>query len=126
MAIQETNLPVETEYNNSELRTRVYFNGYFDIELKVDSSTHEYVYSWFLREMGDGASAEAFTHSLITIAYENKLNPLDLLNQFEQQEGVSVNSLMAALINRTRRDTSLLGIKTPTTTNPTVARNILP
>jgi len=126
MAIQNTNLPVETEYNDLELRSQVYFDGYYDIEMKVDPSVHDAVYSYFLREMGNGASAEAMTHSLMTIAYQNNVQPLDLVDQFISQDGVSVSALMAALINKTRGDTSLIGLKEPKPTNPKIARNILP
>ena len=125
MSTKNTNLPVDQDLSSAEQRTLVFFNGYFDESITVDSSVHDTVYSFFLRQTNDPQSANAFTHSLITISNQLDVKPLDLLDQFGNT-GLSVDKTMAALINDTRRNTSLIGLKQPTTATPAVARNILP
>lgn len=125
MSTQNTNLPVDQDLSSSEQRTLVFFNGYFDESITVNSSVHDTVYSFFLRQTSDPQSANAFTHSLITISNQLNVNPTDLLDQFNGA-GITVNKFMAALINDTRRNTSLIGLKQPTVASPIVARNILP
>jgi len=125
MNTQNTNLPVSNPTKSEEL-TQTYFNGYFDEEITIDASLHDAIYSFFLRELGDKSSANAFTHSLITISNETNTNPMDLLDQFTSSNGISINTFMAALINTTRRNTSLIGLNQPKTSNTVVARNILP
>lgn len=125
MNTQNTNLPVSNPTKSEEL-TQTFFNGYFDEEITIDASLHDTIYSFFLRELGDKSSANAFTHSLITISNETNTNPMDLLDQFTSSNGISINTFMAALINTTRRNTSLIGLNQPKTSNTVVARNILP
>jgi len=124
--LQDTNLPVDLEQNTSDEKTQSFFNGYFDVPLNVPPSTTDAVRSFFLREVRNEEAANALAHSVITIAYENQVEPMDIIEEFQQQEGIAVTDLMAALINRTRRDTSLIGIKEPRLANANVARNILP
>jgi hypothetical protein len=54
------------------------------------------------------------------------MNPLTVLADFQQMTSTQLNNYLAAFLNINRVPTSLIGIKSQATTNPVIARTILP
>jgi hypothetical protein len=110
---------------NTEVVKKVVFDGYRNVEISINPDAYNAIKSFFLKEIGDKDAAEAMAQSLMAISADTNIDPMKLLDEISSQEGVSVNALMAALINRTRSNTSLLGIKEPKKPTNFVARNII-
>lgn len=90
----------------------------------VDSNRQDAVYAFFMSTTKNPAAANSLTQALNIAARDLNVDVMELLNEFTNRTELEVNAIMAAIINRTRRNTSLLGVKQPRQTNRYVARNI--
>jgi hypothetical protein len=106
--------------------TQVFFNGYFSQPLQVSDDVWGQVYGYFLTLTNSTDAASALAQSIITLSYNNNLNPLDLLKKFQENpDSSSVKNLLVSFFNSAKGATSKLGYKKLNSTAPTVVRNIL-
>jgi len=107
--------------------TQVFFNGYFSQPIQVSDAVWGQVYGYFYTLTNDVDSASSLAQSVITLTYNNNLNPLDLIQQFQANPNTNnTKSLLISFFNNAKGATSKLGYNKNTTTAPLVARNIIP
>lgn len=90
----------------------------------TDSNRQDAVFAFFMSTTNNAAAARSLTEALNLAAKDLNVDVMELLNEFTNRTELEINAIMAAIINRTRRNTSLLGVKQPRQTNRYVARNI--
>ena len=117
------NLP-DTSAETKSLRQL--FNGSFYQSVPVDQDTYSIIYGFFLDRTGLEESANALTQAVLTLGYNNKLNPLDVLKEFDKAATQSdFKKVMIALLNTGRIPTSKIGYNRGTVQNKWVVRNIV-
>lgn len=117
------NLPA----NNSNTKVEQMFNGAFYQHIPVDEGTYTVVYSFFLDKMnGIEDIAKTISQALIVSCYNTKLNPLNLLNEFDKVATESAfKRQLIAVLNKNRYPSSKLGYSRGITPNKWVQRNIV-
>ena len=103
------------------------FNGAFYQNITVNDSTYNLIYGFFLDRTNSKDAADALTSSLITLGYNNKINPVDLLKEFDKTTSESdFKKLLLSIFNSGRLSTSKLGYTRAGNTNQWTDRTILP
>jgi hypothetical protein len=117
-----SNLPnTSTEVQNNKRL----FNGSFYQVASVTEETYNIVLSFFFERTKDRQSADMLTQSLVTLGYNNKLNPLDILKEFDKPTSDSdLKKVMIAVLNSSRFPTSKLGYQGEILPNKWTSRNI--
>lgn len=119
-----SNLPNTNQENNN---LKQLFNGAFYQNINIDSDSYDIIYGFFLDRTGNKDAANALTSSLITLGSNVKLNPLDLLQDFDKATSESdFKRVLLALFNSGRISTSKLGYNKNVLGNQWVNRTILP
>ena len=89
-----------------------FFNGYYSQPIQVSDDVWTQVYGYFYNITNNVEAANALAQSLLTLTYNNKLNPLDLLQQFQKNPNNSdVKTLLISFFNNIKGSTSKLGYK---------------
>jgi hypothetical protein len=115
-----TNLP-ETTSNTIQI-----FNGYTNNQTEIDSEVYGKVYAFFAAKTTSAAAAQQLTKNIILLTYDNKLDPLKIINDFNKAANESdLKTLLIAFFNSLRPSTSKLGFSGNNYTNQWVQRNIL-
>ena len=90
--------------------TQVFFNGYFNQPLQVSDAVWQQIYGYFYNLTNSADAANALAQSVISLTYNNNLNPLDLIKQFQQNPNSnSVKTLLISFFNSIKGSTSKLG-----------------
>jgi len=119
-----SNLP-DTSNQTSSLKQL--FNGAFYQNINIDQSSYDIIYGFFLDRSGSKEAANSLTSSLVTLGHSNKINPLDLLKEFDKTANESdFKKVLLALFNSGRISTSKLGYNRNVVGNQWVNRTILP
>ena len=106
--------------------TSVFFNGYFSQPLQVSDALWGQVYGYFYTLTNSADAANALAQSVITLTYNNNLDPLAVLSQFQAApNNTNIKQLLISFFNSAKGSTSKLGYKRNNTTAPTVAKNII-
>jgi hypothetical protein len=106
--------------------TQVFFNGYFNQPLQVSDAVWQQIYGYFYNLTNSADAANALAQSVISLTYNNNLNPLDLIKQFQQNPNSnSVKTLLISFFNSIKGSTSKLGYQKPSSVSPVVSKNIL-
>lgn len=117
------NLPNDSQETQS---LRQLFNGSFYQSVPVDEGTYSIIYGFFLDRTNLPEAAESLTQSILTIGFNNKVNPLDVLKEFDKAATDSdFKKIMIALVNTGRIATSKVGYNRGTTVNKWVQRTII-
>lgn len=112
--------------NTQQTDTQVFFNGYFSQPLQVSDAVWGQVYGYFFTLTKNSDAASALAQSVITLTYNNNLNPLDLIQQFQANPNSNnIKNLLVSFFNSAKGATSKLGYKKNNSIPPSVARNIL-
>jgi len=117
-----TNLPQEQEQQE---QTLMYFNGYFDQPVRITANEQDLIVSYFFKITNDEEAAKSLASAVITIADQNNVAPMEVLDEIRSNDGLTATKNVALLLNSTRRNTSLVGYKQARSSNPKVSRNIL-
>ena len=113
--------------NNQQTDTQVFFNGYFSQPIQVSEALWGQVFGYFYNLTQSVDAASSLAQSVITLSYNNKLEPLDIIKQFQTNPtSNNTKSLLISFFNNAKGATSKLGYNKNTTTAPNVARNIIP
>ena len=82
--------------------------------------------NYFFNKTNLKESAEALTQTVLAVSYNTKINPLDILNEFDKAPNNSdLKKLMISVFNTSRGSTSKIGFGDGTTINRWVSRNIV-
>jgi hypothetical protein len=103
------------------------FNGAFYQEVPINENVYSIVYSFFLEKMnGLQDVAQSLTQILVAVCYNNKLQPLDILKEFDKATSESsFKRILINVLNTNRYPSSKLGYSKDTYTNKSVLRNIV-
>lgn len=111
--------------STSLTKTTNYFNNYFQTPVAVDQNINDSILSFFEEQTGNKESAKLLVQTVIETAKANREDPITVLNKFQKMPIGELNALLAAYLNTTRVNTSLLGVKKTPLTNPFVERSII-
>lgn len=119
----ENNLPTTSSETQS---LRQLFNGSFYQSVPVDEGTYSIIYGFFLDRTALPEAAESLTHTTLTIGFNNKVNPLDILKEFDKSATDSdFKKILIALLNTGRVETSKVGYNRGNVVNKWAKRNII-
>lgn len=111
--------------SNDDKRHR-YFDSYYTKTPSVDPA-HFDIVSGFLEGRGyDKTTKDNLSITLLEIAKEQKVDPLELIKQLETvSDTFKLNTLICILMNTSRNRTSVLGFNHTKTINKNIERTLL-
>jgi len=78
------NIPSSTAITTAtDLSTDIFFNGYFSQTIQVSDAVWGQIYGYFIGLTKNSESANALSQAVIAICYNNNLDPLTLLTEFQ-------------------------------------------
>jgi hypothetical protein len=103
------------------------FNGAFYQEVPMSENVYSVVFAFFLEKMNNLQDvAQSLTQILIAVCYNNNLQPLDILKEFDKATSESsFKRILINVLNTNRYPSSKLGYSRDSATNKWVARNIV-
>jgi len=113
--------------NNVEsTNTQTFFNGYFTQPIQISEMVYQQVYNFFLTKMRDPGAASSLSQAVLTLTYNNNLNPLDVIADFgKAADSSDLKQLLIAFFNATKGSTSKLGYQLNQSTSAFAKRNIV-
>ena len=126
---KNTALPVNTlksgKLSNDEKRQK-YFDNYYTAVQSVDPAQFDIVLGFLDGRGYDDAVKKNLAITILEIAKEQNVNPIDLIDQLSTvEDSLQLNTLLCILLNTSRNRTSILGFQKTTSINNTVKRTIL-
>lgn len=113
---------------SEDITVRV-FNQFYNLDLVVDASQYDTVYAYFAGLTTNQRVAKTYTEILFIVANVTQENVLDLLQTFQNQDGMNAMNMalsMAYYLNTlSPNKTVLYGVNNPLVPNETVQRNIV-
>lgn len=127
--IKNTALPVNSLQQGkltADQKRQKYFDNYYTSVKSVDPAQFDIVLG-FLKGRGfDETVQRNLAISILEIAKEQNINPLDLIEQLDQvKEAIQLNTLLCLILNTARNRTSVIGFDKPKVLNNTIKRTIL-
>ena len=120
-----SNLPGTLDTPTNSAMTQL-FNGVYYQSVLIDQGSYDLIYGFFLDKTGLAASADSLTQALISIGFSNKVNPTDILKEFDKATTESdIKKILIALFNGSKMPTSKVGYKKNVAQNKWVIRNIV-
>jgi hypothetical protein len=114
------------ENKTDSAKTQTFFNGYFTQPIQISETVYQQVYNFFLTKMQDSSAASSLTQAVLTLTYNNNLNPLDVISDFGKASGSSdLKQLLIAFFNATKGSTSKLGYQNNQNISTFAKRNIV-
>lgn len=110
---------------SSSNKTTAFFNNYFSSVPPVNSNTNDAIVNFFEKQTGDSESAKILADAVINTAYQQKEDPLKVLDQFRELGEGELNVYLALYLNLSRVNSSLLGVKNVPKTNKYIQRSII-
>lgn len=102
-----------------------YFNNYFMPNYTVSSEIDGVVISFFESMTGNKETAKVLASAVIFTSLAQKMNPMEVLKQFESIPMNKLNAYVAMFLNLNRVGTSLLGVNNEQKISKYVQRSIL-
>lgn len=112
-----------TNYNIDQT-VRV-FDSFYEYDVNIPVNEYDVVYSYFRSQMSTEVAAGNFTVSLFRVAEETKIPALTLLQEFQGNNGVSLDINLAYYLNLIRNRATLLGVGMPLQSNFYAARLVV-
>jgi len=126
---QNTAIPVNTSSSgklSEDQKRQKFFDNYYTKVQSVDPAQFDVVLGFLEGRGYDDTVKRNLAISLLEIAKEQNINPIDLIEQLKTiEDSLQLNTLLCILLNTTRNRTSILGFKKTTSINNTVKRTIL-
>lgn len=116
------NLPV-TKLDKD--KTTTYFNNLYTPSKSISTGKYDTIISYFQQRTGSIDTAKIMTQAVIDTAEAQRLDPLEVLNQFKVAPTDELSIILALYLNSSRINTSLLGYKVTPPINQYTARNII-
>jgi hypothetical protein len=106
--------------------SQTFFNGYFTQPVQVSEAVYQQVYGFFLDKTRDSSAAQSLSQAVLSLTYNNNLDPLTLIADFNKASNESdLKQLLVAFFNATKGATSKLGYNQTKGTNKFVNKNIV-
>jgi len=102
-----------------------YFNNFYAIPFNVSADTNDAIVAFFEKYTTNRQTAHTMASSVLYTAMSQNIDPLTVLSQFEALPQGQLNSYLAAFLNMSRVQTSILGVNTGLKTSPYITRTIL-
>jgi len=110
---------------NSADATIEYFNKYNQKEIAFKPGDVSAVKGFFIERGMAEPAAEATAFVVLRQCKFENLNPLQILDQLKEVEGISLDSILGDILNINRQVTSTLGVASTAKKKESVDRNIL-
>lgn len=118
-----------TTYTNLPLKnpsaTQQFFDNYFSSKQTVDPALYEALLAHFETQTQNVEAAQIIMAGIVQLSIQSGLNLRDLADKIDQLSTSDLNKYMIAILNLTRKNSSLLGFKNKTKTSPYVTRCVL-
>lgn len=102
------------------------FDRFYDVDIIVNSSEYDVVYSYFEGVSESPTIAGNFTSLLFRISQEAEINVLELLDVIKGQENkLQMNRVLAYYLNSFRSNVSLYGVGLKLIPNESIQRNVV-
>jgi hypothetical protein len=103
---------------------RRYFNNFYSESFSIGPA-NDAIVAFFERYADNKTSAKNLAAVVLYTAQAQNLDPMLVLSEFQKLPKGQLSSYLAAFLNINRAPTSLIGIKTGSTTNPIITRSVL-
>ena len=111
---------------NKKTSSGNYFNNYFVAPNTITTNQNDAVTAFFEKQTnGNKQSAAVLASTVIYTAMAQGLDPMSIVQQFQQLNPGEINLYLAMFLNLNRVGTSLVGVNNKTTINKYVTRTIL-
>jgi hypothetical protein len=112
------------DLSNAQQDARKYFNNYFAGDFGVGAA-NDAITAYFEKYTGNAASGQALAAAVIYTARAQNIDPMQVFSDFQKLKSNELNNYLAAFLNFNRVPTSIIGIKSTSTTSPYITRSIL-
>lgn len=119
-----TNLPTK-QANDSSVDVKKFFDKFYKTEISFPSNQIDAVIGFFLKRGFDVESARSTAIVLLNQAYLDNVNVFELVDTLKTLTDVQLSQVVAQVLNSYRENTSLLGYRVATISDPYESRNIL-
>ena len=118
-----SNLPAPSATGRADAST--FFTNLYDQLPPLATNTNDAIQVYFQTVTGDIESAKLLAASVILTALSQKTDPMALITKFKEKPKGELNLYLAAFLNLSRVNTSLLGVKNQSKVGYFVQRSIL-
>jgi hypothetical protein len=120
------NLSTVNLAQNTNTSASDYFNNYFVPSTTISSNQNDAVVSYFQQLTGGNIqSAAILASNVIYTAMAQGLDPMSIVQQFQQVPQNELNLYLAMFLNLNRVGTSLVGVNNQVNSNKYITRAIL-
>lgn len=116
------NLPTTDAQQDS---TKYYFNNLYRPAAAISTGKYDAIISYFQQQTGSIDSAKLMTQAVIDTAEAQRVDPIQLLEQFKKSQDSELAVILALYMNSSRVNTSFLGYKQTPSLNQYVERSII-
>jgi len=102
-----------------------YFNNFYSIKFDISANANDAILSFFEQYTDNKITAKNLSAAVIYTALSQNLNPLVVLQEFQNLSKGQLNNYLIAFLNVSRVPTSILGAKDSKRTNAYIARTVL-
>lgn len=110
--------------SGSQDNANKYFNNFFAGDFSIGAA-NDAITAYFEKYTGNATSGRSLAASVIYTARSQNIDPMQVLGDFQKLKPNELNNYLAAFLNFNRVPTSVIGIKTTSTTSPYITRSIL-
>lgn len=119
-----TNLPTQTNVQDSTTETRNFFNSYFTAQVSHPAAEIDALIGFFLKRGFDDDSARSTAIVLLNQAKLDNVKVFQLVDTLKGLTDVQLSQVVSEILNQTRQKTSALGFKLLNVDETTESRNI--
>lgn len=105
--------------------TTDFFNNFFIQQGSTSSNVNDTIIAYFQTVTGNRDSGIALAASVLTTAYNQGLNPMELIDEFRKLNLGELNLYLTMFLNLNRVGTSLLGLSNSPQTSKYITRAVL-
>lgn len=111
--------------SNSNTSAQQYYNNYFNGTLNITANQNDAVNAYFQSITENTQAAEILASTVIYTAISQGINPMSIVQQFQEVPAGQLNLYLAMFLNLNRVGTSLVGINNQPVVNKYITRAIL-
>jgi hypothetical protein len=121
---------MKTVYSNltqiSQSSTQEFFENFFQGTGSITEGQLSAVVAFFEGRTDNSETANSLIVALLSSAYNQGMNPMELLDQFRRMDAGQIDEYVAYLLNLSRYPTSAVGVSNVPTRGKYASRAILP
>lgn len=111
--------------SNNSTSAQQYYNNYFNGTLNITSNQNDAVNAYFQSVASNPEAAKILASTVIYTAISQGINPMSIVQQFQELPQGQLNYYLAMFLNLNRVGTSLVGINNQPVLNKYITRAIL-